>query len=122
MNHRVCYSHLEMSDLAEGAQEMDEAMEPTNALKTSSAPILHRKPRVKGPAAGEGKASHLCIELEGRDDMDAQDASPVTGEAKPAPDTQTVPQVSSNRVPTVSIMEDTAIMQDRYANPEFRFG
>jgi hypothetical protein len=88
-------------------------MEPTNDLKTSTPVIVRHKNRAKGPSAGESRVSQIGAALEGSDDMDAQDASLITGEWKPARHAQIVPHISSNSEPTALMMEDISMTEAR---------
>jgi CheY-like chemotaxis protein len=106
MNDQLTYSSPEISDLAEGARQMNE-IEPASPLKTTTVPAVQSEHNIKGPSADTGIVSQVGVEVEGRDDGDAQDASLTTDETRPAPKSQAAPQVSKGGAPTVLIVEDT---------------
>lgn len=88
------YSDGEISDRAEGIQEINESTDSPNDLKPTPLPIVHSKFDMKGFWAEEGIVSQVGVMFEGRDECDAQDALLTMEETKPAYNAQTVLSVS----------------------------
>ena len=75
MNNGLSYSHLEIDGLAEGIQEINESVEPTNFLTPTTFPGIHSELGVTVLWVEEGMVSQVGVVLESRDNNDAQDAS-----------------------------------------------
>jgi hypothetical protein len=99
MNNRQSSSPLEISSLAEGTQKTGESTEPTSHLQPTTISTVHSGFDVNSPLAEEGKVSQADVELEGRDDTDAQDAALTTNEGKLHRFARTAQYGSSNRTP-----------------------
>jgi hypothetical protein len=70
-------------------------MEPASCWEQSS--IVHSD--LTGKEHNAEEVPQLCIEPEGRDNTDSQDAEVTIEEIRVCPDMQTVPYVSSNDAP-----------------------
>jgi hypothetical protein len=94
MNDRLSYLHFEISDQAEGIQEISEAIDTTGPLKRITLLLVHSELAVKEFSAEEGMISQVGVKLEGRDDSNVQDESRTTQETLAGTFAQTIPIVA----------------------------
>ncbi|MBC8098227.1 MAG: response regulator [Armatimonadetes bacterium] len=80
-------------------------MEPAQFLKTSTFAVVVLSAGQESLMAETGVLPQVSMTLEGKETVDAQDASLTSDERKPAP--LTAPHTLSGKMPTVLIIEDT---------------